>query len=184
MGYTYKSDNSNIKKNNFDVFIRKHDSDWDSNPVDISSFGIGTTKSKYKITGYDSSSDVCFCKVGNGNEKPTMKNSSGQSINLNTGDELPISENTEINFEDLNIDADNYSELRNLARSGNVDILFVDSSRVTSSALTTAQAYAAANVKLSVFLEVTGNDFNKVMIQAKKESDISENVILPISVTS
>ena len=186
--YSYSENNSNIRKNNFDVFIRKHNVDWDQGPDNITGFALGTGgssgKNEYVKTGYTSVSDIGFCMVGNGNEKPTMKNSAGQSINLNTGVEFVVSENTEMSFEDLNVDADNYLELRDLAASGNVDVLFINLSKVTSDAGTTAKAFGASNLKLSVFLEVSGNEYNKVVIQAKKESDISENVILPISVTS
>jgi hypothetical protein len=189
VSYIYNADNKHIKKNNFDVFIRKHHEDWINGPVLISNFELNNSAATasgdqylFVESGYNSASTIAFCRLGNGNEKPSMKNSAGQSINLNTGDELSISENTEINFEDLNIDSANYIALRALAASGNVDILFVDQSSVPTSAPTYSNAYGAANVRLSVFLDISGNDLSKMVIQAKKESSVWDDVIRPIKV--
>lgn len=187
MAYTYGT--SLIKKNNFDVLVRIHDDGtWGSGPVastiKCDAGVLVTTLGDVcgPISGVNWSygaSNFAWFELGKGNEKPTLKNSAGQSLNLNTGDELTISENTEFSFEDLNVSADNYTELRSLAAAGNVDILLVD----IPADLGTPVGYGASNVTLSAFLEIVGNDFSKVVISAKKESDISENVILPITIT-
>jgi len=183
MAYTHGT--SAIKKNNYDVFIRPHATSgtgsWPTEPATIATFvevdtGAQADFNDYITTGYIYNTDTCWLMIGKGNEKPTMKNSSGQSLNLNTGDVMDISENTEISFEDLEVTADNYTVLRSLAQS-NVDVLFVDKDNLTNG------AFGASDIKLSVFLEITGNDFNKMMVTGKKESDINVNVLLPISIS-
>lgn len=187
MAYTYGT--TKITKNNYDVFIRPHAisgiGSWPSEPAAVATFDLVASGGEidindYIMVAYDYNLavpvDTCWLMVGKGNEKPTMKNTSGQTLNLNTGDEMNISENTEISFEDLEVTAGNYTVLREMSNDANVDVLFVDKDNLTSG------GFGAADVKLSVFLEVTGNDFNKVVLSGKKESDMSTNVLLPITV--
>ena len=187
MPYTYGT--SLIKKNNFDVLVRIHDdTTWGSGPIastikcdaEADEETLGDVCGQISGSTWEYAADhFAWFELGKGNEKPTLKNSAGQSLNLNTGDELTISESTEFSFEDLNVSADNYTELRALAAAGNVDILLVDIPIDAG----TPTGYGASNVTLSVFLEIVGNDFNKMVISAKKESDISENIMLPITIT-
>ena len=181
MTYTYGT--SEITKKNYDVFIRRTHADWVSGPADLANFVAGVVQSnqaEYVISDWVGATSLAWVKVGKGNEKPTMKNASGQTLNLNTGDEMNISENTEINFEDLEVTSANYTELRALSNAYNVDVLFVDTPAEDGS---TALGFGCADVKLSVFLEVTGNDFNKMVLQGKKESDMSTDVLLPLTCT-
>lgn len=184
MAYTYGI--TKITKSNYDVFVRPHAASgtgsWPSEPDTVATFVLvasagETDINDYITTGYTWSTDTCWLMVGKGNEKPTMKNSSGQTLNLNTGDEMNISENTEINFEDLEVTADNYTLLRTMSNDGNVDVLFVDKDNLSNG------AFGAADIKLSVFLEVTGNDFNKMILSGKKESDMDTNVLKPIAIS-
>jgi hypothetical protein len=189
MAYTYGT--TKITKNNYDVFIRPHaitgTGSWPSEPAAIATFVLVASGAQgdindYIMVAYDYDLaipvDTCWLMVGKGNEKPTMKNTSGQTLNLNTGDEMNISENTEVSFEDLEVTAGNYTVLREMSNDANVDVLFVDKDNLDNG------GFGAADVKLSVFLEVTGNDFNKVVLSGKKESDMSTNVLLPITVSA
>ena len=110
-----------------------------------------------------------YTKIGACEEKPTLKTSQGASIVINSGDELVISENLEITFNDLQITENNYTFIKSLTQ---VDLIFYNNDNL----LGTVMIY---NVLITPFLEVTGNDLNKMNVTFKLETgDVDDYLVL------
>ncbi len=105
-------------------------------------------------------------EIGRLEEKPTAKNSAGQTVNLESCDEKDLSEIVEVDLKHLQVNKGNYNQLRALAKSGNVDFLFVEKALLSAA---TIDAIAVSNIKMRVYLEAIGNDKNVMPITAKKE---------------
>jgi hypothetical protein len=123
----------------------------------------------YQQINYSTTQSTYYTKIGACEEKPTIKASQGQSINTSEGDELTVSENLELSLNDLNIDEDNYTFLRSLDY---VDICFYYKSNPNGTIF-------VKNILANSFAEITGNDLNKIVLNAKLESDdVDENLYL------
>jgi len=107
-----------------------------------------------------------FGKIGAVEEKPYIKGSEGEEINLASCDSHTISEMLEGMFNNIEVTEANYEALRGLATNGEVDVLFYDD----SSAATKAVSIGVRKVNLKVFPNITGNDLNRIEMSFKKEA--------------
>jgi hypothetical protein len=113
-----------------------------------------------------------YTKMGACEEKPTLKTSQGASIIINSGDELVISENLEITFNDLQITENNYTFIKSLTQ---IDLMFYNSDNLPG----TTMIY---DVLITPFLETTGNDLNKMNVILKLETgDVDDYLVLYVS---
>lgn len=186
----YAPGDDEVKEHCYFVFVRNHDGAiedaWTSGISDIT--GAST---KLKETGADWYSaaivDYMFASnpgqwgiIGRLEEKPTAKTSAGKTINLESCDEKDLSEVIEVNLEHLQVNKGNYEQLRALARTGNVDMIFVEKTQLGSSAI---EGIAISNIKMRVHLSITGNEKNSMPITAKKEVANSMTNMKIINVT-
>lgn len=107
-----------------------------------------------------------FGRIGAVEEKPYIKGSEGEEINLASCDAHTISEVMEGMFNNIEFTKGNYEALRALMKNGEVDVLFYDN----SSTDTKAVSIGARKVNLKVFPNAVGNDLNKIEISFKKEA--------------
>jgi len=110
-----------------------------------------------------------YTKIGACEEKPSIKTSAGQSVKINNGDDINISENLEVAFSSLEITEANHEFIKSLDM---VDIIFYDPRNIDNSVIIN-------NIQSESFLEITGNDLNKNVISIKLETgDVDDHLTL------
>ena len=161
----------------YSVFIRNHQyaaqEPWTSGIVNVDA--AATTLLETEVDWWaeapvNGKIPVAKCEnfgiIGRLEEKPTAKTSDGQTIKLEDCNEVGLSDIVEVNLSHLQVNAGNWKQLRALAKTGNVDILFVEKSKITTVEI---EAIAISDIKIRVNIEITGNDKNSMPMTAKKE---------------
>lgn len=199
MAYTRGKDE--IKKHCYDVLVRKHATSGNDNwgtIIDAQDLFVVSdaenesilTKWKGSIADgtathpYEADKDACWCRLGALSENPSLKNGEGDTISLADCSEKVVSEVIELAIEDLQVSYDNYTELRWLANQVNnefVDILFVPISEVAADS--SKNGIGFRKVTLKVYLEITGNDYNKVLLSGKRETSNADDFMNFVDVT-
>ena len=186
----YLSGDSEIDIHCYYVFIRNH-ATATVEPWTTAITAITSADTVLKETGADWYSATITdgvlatsCKewgiIGRLDEKPTVKTSDGQTINLESCDVYALSEIIEVNLSHLQVNAGNWKQLRAMAKTGNVDMIFVEKTKISGDPI---EGVGISNIKINVQIEITGNDKNTMPITAKKEiGDVTTNFDL-IAVT-
>jgi len=159
------------------VFIRNH-LNADTVPWTTAIAPLPNADDSCKITGADWYSEAITAGIltaancgewgvlGRLEEKPTAKTGDGQTVKLESCDEKNLSDTIEVNLSHLQVNAGNWKQLRAMAKTGNVDMLFLEYYKLGS---TPIEGIGISNIKMKVQIEITGNDKNSMPITAKKE---------------
>ena len=178
----YLPGDDEIEIHSYSVFIRNHDNPseegWNTSNGMVAIEGGIATLLKTGVDWWASSivagkfaAPATECGdwgiIGRLEEKPTVKTSDGQTIKLEDCNEVGLSDIVEVNLNHLQVNGGNWRQLRAMAKTGNVDILFVEYNKLAADS--PIDGPAVSNIKIRVNIEITGNDKNSMPITAKKE---------------
>jgi len=168
--YTYGK--NNVVKHCYDVWIT-------ASATGANAFN-GTVADIITLNTADKDISANFVKIGAIAENPTLKTAEGDTVALGDCTEKVLSETIEFNCEVLEVTSDNWTELRTV-HNEEVDVIFAED--VDAQNDVDADAIGVTLVRLSVQLEITGNDQNKVILTGKVETGVATTKIGFISVT-